>query len=340
MQKIKLNMLSETEFTVKGHGVHTAYLELTNALKKRSDIDLKINDDREDSDITHIQTVGMYSARRLVNGPGKKVVSVHVVPDSFIGSIALAKYWRPLAKVYLKWFYGRADMLFAVSQMVADELKESMYITGTPIRLLYNTVDMSQYAHTDADHKAARKSVGISTDSFVVVGNGQIQPRKRFDSFVAAALALPSVQFIWVGGIPFKRLGAEYSKMQKMVIDVPENVTVTGVIPLEDVRKYMHAADVFFLPAEQENHPMCVLEAAGAGLPIILRDIPQYDDTFAGDVLMISSDVEAIAAIQSLHDSTDLYKKAVAGAKRISKRFDSKEGARLAVSYYREILSK
>lgn len=338
MQKIKLNMISETEFTVKGHGVHTAYIELVNALKKRDDVAVVVNDDAEDIDVTHIQTVGMYSARRLVGGSGKKVVSVHVVPDSLVGSLALAKYWLPLARVYLKWFYGRADMLFAVSRMVADELRDSMLITDKPIKLLYNTVDMSHYTCTPDDKKAARKVLRMPESAFLVVGNGQIQPRKRFDSFVEAARALPDVRFIWIGGIPFKQLGAEYSKMRKMVVNVPDNLYVTDVIPLEEVRKYVQAADVFYLPAEQENHPMCVLEAAGAGLPIILRDIPQYADTFAGDALMVNSDDEAVAAIKSLQDSPEAYKKAVAGAAKIAERFDSKEGARLAVQYYRELL--
>ncbi|MBC7746858.1 glycosyltransferase family 4 protein [Pedobacter sp.] len=338
MKKLKLNMISESEFTVKGHGVHTAYVELTNALKRRNDVDVLVNEDREGADVTHIQTVGLYAAKRLVYGPGKKVVSVHVVPDSLIGSLAMAKYWLPLAKIYLKWFYSRADMLFAVSGMVAEELEDSMYIDKKRIKLLYNTVDMSQYTCTPEDKKAARKVLRIADDAFVVVGNGQIQPRKRLDTFVEAAKRLPDVHFIWVGGIPFKQLGAEYSKMKKIVASVPGNLTVTDVIPLEEVRKYVQAADVFFLPAEQENHPMCVLEAAGAGLPIVLRDIPQYADTFAQDSQLISTDQEAVDTITALRTDPKRYKVAVQGAQAIAQRFDSKQGAERAMAFYQELI--
>jgi hypothetical protein len=34
---------------------------------------------------------------------GKKVVSAHIVPDSFIGSIKGAKYWKPLGRALVKY---------------------------------------------------------------------------------------------------------------------------------------------------------------------------------------------------------------------------------------------
>lgn len=340
MKKITLNMISESEFTVQGHGVHTAYVELTNALKRRDDVSVRVNGDIGDDDVVHIQTLGLYSLKRLLRAPGKKVVSVHVVPDSFVGSIVLAKYWRPIGRAYLKWFYGRADMLFAVSQMVADELVGDMQIPAEKVKLLYNTVDMQQYRRSTKDKAAARRQHEIAKDAFVVVGNGQVQPRKRFDTFVAAAHELPEVQFIWIGGIPFKHLGADYAEMNRLIETAPPNLKVTGVIPLADVRAYLHAADVFFLPAEQENHPMAVLEAAGTGLPIILRDIPQYKDTFARDAELIETNEQAVATIRRLRDDRAAYDRAAQGAAAIAARFDSAAGAERAMTYYREAMAR
>ena len=42
-KKLIVNMISESEFTVQGHGVHTAYKEITDALRKRKDIDIEVN---------------------------------------------------------------------------------------------------------------------------------------------------------------------------------------------------------------------------------------------------------------------------------------------------------
>ena len=86
-KKLIVNMISESEFTVQGHGVHTAFVEMTNALKDRDDIDIAVNKARLDADIVHAQTTGLYSMKKMRQSGGKKVVSAHVVPASFIGSI-------------------------------------------------------------------------------------------------------------------------------------------------------------------------------------------------------------------------------------------------------------
>lgn len=331
-----INMVSESEFTVKAHGVHTAYLELTQALRSRDDTDVAVNTFRRPADITHVQTIGLYSVLHLVFGSGKKVISAHVVPASFVGSLRGAKYWLWAAKLYLRWVYGRADCVLAVSRTVERELHGSMNIKRR-IEVLYNTVDMSRYAPQPDDKQLARQKLGIDTGQFVVVGNGQVQPRKRLDTFVAAAKALPDMTFIWIGGIPFKQLGADYAGMVKLMENVPKNVIITGVIDLKDVRTYLMAADVFFLPAEQENHPMCVLEAAGAGLPIILRDIPEYDDTFRPDAIFIQSDADAITALQKLLNDRTYYDAMRGASGRIARRFDSQTGANQVMSIYRSL---
>lgn len=334
-KKLIVDMISESEFTVQGHGVHTAYKEITDALRKRKDIDIEVNSKRP-SDIIHIQTMGLYSFRHLIRKGGKKVVSAHIVPDSFIGSIKGAKYWKPLGRMWLKFFYKKADLVLACSGMVANELINDMNVPKT--KVLYNTIDMSRYRHSSAEKKLARKKLGLKDNDFVVMGNGQVQPRKRLDILIKAAKKMPDVKFFWVGGIPFKNLGADYHAMQNMIKSAPDNLTVTGVIPLEAVKDYYVAADLFVLPAMQENHPMCVLEAAGAGLPIILRDIPQYDDTFKGDSVMAKTDDEFLDLIDLLRKDKKAYSKACLGAEKIAKRFDSSAGAERLVEFYRSLI--
>ena len=238
--------------------------------------------------------------------------------------------------MWLKFFYKKADLVLACSGMVADELINDMNVPKT--KVLYNTIDMSRYKHSAAEKKLARKKLGLKDNDFVVMGNGQVQPRKRLDVLIKAAKKMPDVKFFWVGGIPFKNLGADYHAMQNMIKSAPDNLTVTGVIPLEDVRDYYVATDLFVLPAMQENHPMCVLEAAGAGLPIILRDIPQYDDTFKGDAVMAKTDDEFLDLIDLLRKDKKAYSKACLGAGKIAKRFDSSAGAERLVEFYRSLI--
>jgi len=339
MKKIRINMVSESDISVQGHGVHTAYDEMASALEKRDDVELIRGKFGEqlDVDIVHMHTIGNRTWKKLRQKGPKKVVSAHIVPASLVGSIILADYWLPLAKRYMRWYYNRADKVLAVSGTVADVLHNDLDVPKEKIEVFYNTIDMSRYEFTDKQKADARKKLKLKKDEFMVLGIGQVQPRKRLDIFVKMAKELPDVTFVWVGGIPFKQLGADYNAMQKLMASAPKNLRLPGIVPHDQVADYLAAADVFCLPAEQENHPMCVLEAAGASLPIVLRDIPEYDDTFAHDAIRCKDDGFS-AAIEKLHKNSSEYTKWQKKAGIIAKRFDSSAAAARLVKLYKQLI--
>lgn len=332
-------MVSESDISVQGHGVHTAYIEMAQALEKRDDVLLirgKFGK-KIDCDIIHLHTIGPRTWRKLFQKGPKKVVSAHIVPASLIGSILLAKYWLFAARLYMKWYYNRADKVLAVSGTVAQILRDDLGVAAEKVETFYNTVDMARYKPVTLEKIKKRQQLSIPEDAFVVIGDGQVQPRKRLDIFVKMALALPGVHFVWAGGIPFGKLGADYADMQKIMdIKIP-NLEITGIVPHETIRDYLVAADVFCLPAEQENHPMCVLEAAGAGLPIILRNLPEYDDTFTRDAWRCQDD-DFVNAVLTLKNDKVEYEKWQRASARIARRFDSASAAERLVKLYRQLL--
>lgn len=325
-------MISESAFTVRGHGVHTSFLEMTHALQARDDVDIVVNSFRRGADVTHIHTVGLYALAHLLFGSGKKVVSVHVVPESFVGSLIGAERWLSYAKRYLSFFYGQADLLLAVSQSTEQILRDELGVQK-PSMVLHNTVDIQQYATTHKDKLAARKKLKIDADRFVVVGSGQIQPRKRFDVFCKIAKEMPEAYFIWVGGIPFKQLGAEHKHMQELIDTAPPNLLVTGVIELADVKNYLQASDAMFMPSEQETFGLAIIEAAACGLPVVVRDIPDYDCTF-GDKVVRGNDKTFKNLLTRLKQDKDLYQQVQKSSKELAERFDSHAGTDRLVEMY------
>ena len=328
-----VRVISESEFTVQGHGVHTAYVELTKALRGQDEIDIIVNS-RGDATITHLHTVGMFSLWHLLFSSGKKVISAHVVPDSFVGSLIGAKYWLPLASAYLKWFYNRADLVLAVSEETKAVL-EKLGVTKR-IEVFHNVIDTSRYTRHDGDRTAARQKLGLPEKGAIVIGAGQVQPRKRVDSFVDAARKLPDVTFIWVGGMPFKKAAADYGKMRDMIDTAPQNVLFPGILPLDKMKDYYLASDIFMLPSDQETFGLVVLEAAAAGLPVVLRDIPDYDGTFRADAVMVSGE-EFAAAIRKLADDPEYYADMAKAAGNIAERFDSERGAKRLIELYESL---
>lgn len=317
--KLRVIVVSESEFSVQGHGVHTAYVETVAALEKQSTVTVTTNNFGR-ADIRHIHTVGPYALFQLLFGSGRKIVSAHVVPESFVGSLVGAKYWLWLARGYLRWFYNCADVVIAVSDQTKSQLRQLG--VGTRIEVVYNMVDVVKYASLRGKKLALRRQLGVDKDKPVVIGNGQIQPRKRFDTFVNTAKQLPELEFIWVGGIPFGKVAAEHVEMQRLCDEAPDNLTVTGVVSLEQVAEYFAVGDVFLMTSEQETFGLAIVEAAAAGLPIVLRDIADYDATFRPHAVMCDES-EFAGSIARLLDDKEEYQHYQRQAKVIADKYSS-----------------
>ncbi len=331
--KLKVIQVSESAFSVKGHGVHTAFVETVNAVRKQPNINTLVNSSQS-ADIRHIHTVGLYSLVQLLFRDGKKVVSAHIVPDSLIGSLRFAKSWAWLAKLYLRFFYNHADAVIAVS----DDTKNDLLRLGVkaPVYVIYNMIDTTRYARNDRSRSEARHNLGLDEKSWIVASNGQVQPRKRVDTFIRLAKELPDMHFVWIGGIPFKGAAANYEKMKKLMVTAPKNVTFTGVIDLEKVCEYLHASDVFAMLSEQETFGLAIVEAAASGLPVVLRDISDYDKTFRPYGVMCGED-DFAGKLRQLKDDKAFYEKMLASAEKLANTYDSETVTRELVKLYEEL---
>lgn len=339
MKKLSINLVSESVFTVQGHGVHTAFLEMKHLLENRDDVSLSINDQtKRKVDITHLHTFGFFAMRRMLSrSSGKIVISAHVVPDSLVGSIAGAKIWIKLFQYYLRWFYNRADLVIAVSPYTREKLLKLG--VKRPITVLPNSIDIKQYKNSPTERKRCRERLGLPLDKFIIVGNGQIQPRKCFDTFLKVAEKMPDVQFVWIGGIPFKAAGADYVHLSSLIKKAPSNVIVTDVIPLNQAQIYMKAGDLMFMPSNQETFGLAILEGAACGMPVIVRDINDYKATF-GDLVISSNEDNFIDTIRRYMVDDDLYKQGQAKSRQLAHKYDSSNISDQLIDLYRNLINQ
>jgi 1,2-diacylglycerol-3-alpha-glucose alpha-1,2-galactosyltransferase len=99
------------------------------------------------------------------------------------------------------------------------------------------------------------------------------------------------------------------------------------------VIRYLSAADLFFLPSRHENCPMAVLEAAALGLPLLLRDLPQYSDLL-GDGCLYGDDENFPSLIRMIISDPRLRGKLSIQATAVASRFDSKFWAPRLLTLY------
>lgn len=336
--RITVNIVSEAQaWEVKGQGVYTATLVLTEALKKRSDVEVYLNASGL-FDIAHLHTPGPYAISKGLLTGRRLVISAHVVPESVLGSFILSNLWLPLFTSYLIRYYNLADVVIAVSPKVKEELEEIG--VKAPIVFVPNPVNLERFYKSQELRIEGRKKLGLSSEDFVAICSGQVQPRKGVDTFLEVAKSLPFVKFVWVGGQPFSVLTAGYIEMNEKIKKAPPNVIFTGLVPYEEMPIYLNAADIFFFPSYQENFPMAVLEAASCGLPLLLRDNPEYREPYKDWYIPAKNDEEFKNYILKFYQDISFREEYQKRALRLAKEYSADNVANMMVEVYREILNK
>jgi len=334
-EPLVVNLVSETVGGTTGHGVHTAFLQTRTALQTAG-CEVRVNAGRG-CDIVHIETMGLKSLYMLLRTRERAVVTAHIVPESLVGSFALAPIWLPIGTVYMHAFYALADEVLAVSPEVVEGL-ERMHLAA-PVRFVPNAIDVARFRPRPEWRDEVRSRFGIAEDAMVVVCAGQIQPRKGIQAFVRAAREMPDVTFVWVGGMPFKVITAHYREMQHIKATAPSNCIFVGDVPYEEMPKYYAAADTLFFPSRQETFGLAIIEAAAAGLPLVLRDIDTYRPLF-GDAYIAADDATFIDRLRELAGDEGLRAQWSKRAQDMAARFDVGRMGRLLVHAYEDVLAR
>lgn len=334
-EPLVVNLVSETVGGTTGHGVHTAFLQTLAALQKAG-CDVRVNAGAG-CDIVHIQTMGLKSLYMLLRTRERAVVTAHIVPASMVGSFALAPIWLPIGEFYMRAFYAFADEVLAVSPEVVEGLRKMG--VSAPTRFVPNAIDVERFRPQPEWRDEIRTRHGIAADAKVVFCAGQVQPRKGVDVFVDAARAMPDVTFVWVGGMPFKAVTAGYRQMENAKATAPANCLFVGDVPYEDMPKYYAAADCLFFPSKQETFGLAIVEAAAAGLPLILRDIDTYRPLF-GDSYIAADDGSFIPELRALVDDDVALREWGERARDMAMRFDVSRMGEQLVRVYEEVLAR
>ncbi|KUK81047.1 MAG: Glycosyl transferase group 1 [Petrotoga mobilis] len=309
---MKINILSIAE-KYPGQGVYSATLDHKYILKKYSDYTIYENKILGDYDVLHIHTLNIKSFLSLLKNKKKSfcVISAHIVPNSLKGSIKFNKLWLPFFNRYLKYFYNSSDCILAVSDETKNELIKDLRINPNKILVFRNFVIKELFLtkpeekHTQKSY--LRKKYGYNDDDFIILGAGQIQPRKGITDFVETAKRLKNMKFIWAGGMPFKQFTEGYEEMNRLIKKAPNNVNFTGSIYREKMIDYYSLSDIFFLPSFHETFGLVVIEAAGSGLPLVLRDLPVYKQIFSPNYLSGNSVEDFVEIIKKLNINKELY---------------------------------
>lgn len=334
-----VNHYSESMFTVQGHGVHTALLTLASAQRKLG-LSVTINA-RHSATVLHVHSAGPLALRRLRRHRGVKVISAHVTPATFPGSVIGADRLAHVTQSYLRFFFNQGDLVIAVSESVVTELRE-MGVTS-PITVIPNGLDSPAFTSYTPSQDQARRSLNLPSGKTIVLTVGQLQPRKGVQTFIEVAKLVPHAQFVWVGGTLFGPFSAGRRTLRRAMAAAPTNVTFVGLVPHSAIPKYLRAADIFLFPSQQETFGLAPVEAALSGLPLVLSDLPVFGEVFAGpgiSYLPATTPADYAEAVTALASSAELRATLSRRARAVGLTYDADHIARSTAAAYLEALER
>jgi glycosyltransferase involved in cell wall biosynthesis len=241
---------------------------------------------------------------------------------------------RPINKPLLSGV-GR---VIAVSQAVAESLKENGVIESSKITVVHNGIDVERFASAEA--------AGRGGD--VVVGTvGHLAPIKGHDVFVRAATLVAArrrgVRFVVIG----EDKSAEKS-YRRSLEDLVAELGVSEIVTMPGWQDEMPAAlsslTVFVSAARSEPFGLAIVEAMAAGLPVVAaasegaREI--IEDGFSGKLVPVDDAGALAQAIDDLLDNSLERSRLGHNAQLVAReRFSLARMANDTERVYREVLA-
>jgi len=139
-----------------------------------------------------------------------------------------------------------------------------------PIVTLPNAIDAKFFARPSGNARAeSRRALGLEGEGRVLVQVSALTERKGVVELAGKFLSLPEAErrgakLLFLGD------GNRRAALESLAAKSAGAIRVLGQLPPEEVRRVLWAADAFVLNTRLDPNPLSAIEAAAAGLPIVM----------------------------------------------------------------------
>jgi len=163
-----------------------------------------------------------------------------------------------------RWSYrpDRVKRMIAVSDVIRREVRANYGLERVPIDVIGNGVDVAAFAPDSLVRRTERQRLGITDDELVALFVGGDWARKGL-RIAMDACSRAGWRLIVVGR-------GDTETWQATADALTASVTFVG--HLRDPERFFSAADAFVLPSSYEGFALVSIEAAAAGLPLLLSE--------------------------------------------------------------------
>jgi len=183
-----------------------------------------------------------------------------------------------LLQAYMPAFCDAVDLVISPSLGMEKILRK--YGVESPIEVVPNGVDMHPFQQAQP---LSRADFGFSEEDILLVYAGRLAPEKNLEfllrSFAGVAQILSNVHLLIIGG--GQKQFEEELKLLPSKLSINDRVRFLGMLPYDQLPFYLAMCDVFVTASITEVHPLSVIEAMGAGLPVLGIDSPGVGDSIS-----------------------------------------------------------
>lgn len=168
-------------------------------------------------------------------------------------------------KAYLPTFCNSCNLVISPSQGMKNVLHE--FGVESPVEVVPNGVDLKPFQMKRDSF--VRSQFGLNEADVVLVYVGRLGPEKNLAflmrAFSGAVQAYDHARLILIGD------GPERENLEAMIVDagISQYVRLLGNLPYEQIPGCLAIADAFVTASVTEVHPLTVIEAMAAGLPVL-----------------------------------------------------------------------
>lgn len=169
-------------------------------------------------------------------------------------------------RVALRLAFARAKVVVVVSETMQQDLAKVLGISKSRMLVVDNGSSLPQ-----GDRDATREALGLGTLQFTALCVGSQGPRKNHWTVLKAMALLPR-ETDWS-----LLVAGPHGESTQLLADEAARLGVEGRFknlgPRHDVADLLAASDLFVMPSLWEGMPVALVEAMGAGKPIVVSRV-------------------------------------------------------------------
>lgn len=216
---------------------------------------------------------------------GRTLLTIHD-----IRRVVLKEYWREnaLYKRTLKKSLQAADHVITVSESNRNDMLE--LFPETPVSVIYNGIDIEAFENISKSELLKVRQRYNLYDSFLLAV-GHFEGRKNYLGLIDALDRLHrggrSMHLVIIGND-----SGEMTKVKERVqsLKLSNSVRIFNGLTDNEVRCLYHLSKLFVFPSYYEGFGIPILEAMAAKRPMVMSDIPVFQEITQGQGIYFPSD--------------------------------------------------